>query len=76
MATIGLLKDVHQGQRVWFDQGDGKVTLTGTVRGMASRHIIDMVIIELDNPVPEYADTSGTPWTHVVLPSSGLRSVY
>jgi hypothetical protein len=47
-------KNFYVDERVWI-KGCGELTgSAGTILGCSSRHITDMYIVELDQPLPEH----------------------
>lgn len=65
LDTTGKIKPFYaDGQEVTFDMGTVKGT--GVVRGLASRHIIDMWIVEVKTAVG--LDRDFYPWSCIVMP--------
>ena len=68
----GKIKPFYaDGTAVFFDMGTVKGT--GVIRGLASRHIIDMWIVEVKTS--EGLDKTYYPWSCIVIPHGSIIPV-
>lgn len=72
MAAFG--ESFKMNDRVGIDyEGTGKFIGTGRVCGIASIHILDYYIVQLDEPIAGFVDSTGIPWTAISMPNTCLK---